>query len=286
MRIRRVQRLHQHAVQLGHHLGRRAGGRHQAAPEIRVVPRQPGFGEGRHVGQCRIALRPGDGERAYLARLDVRQQHHLAFEDRLHLAADQVVDRRRATLVRHVQQVDAGGRLEKLGGKMRRRAAAGGRVRELAGRLLGERDELLQRARGHARVHRGDDGAARYQADRRKGALRVVREIAIQCGRDGERARAAVKERVAVRRRLCGGGRADGAASARAVVDDDGLAESLGELLADEAADDVGRPARRERHDEMDRLRGIALRRDKRDGQGAKQRERGAQHQSSTVVAS
>jgi hypothetical protein len=59
---------------------------------------------------------------------------------------------------------------------------------------------------------------------------------------------------VAVGRRFGDELRADHTVSAGAVVDDDGLPELRRELLADEAADDVGRTARRERHDHPDRL--------------------------------
>jgi hypothetical protein len=61
-------------------------------------------------------------------------------------------------------------------------------------------------------------------------------------------------------RRLRGGFRSDGAACTAAVFDIHLLAQRLGELLGDQAADDIGVAARRERHDQLDRPGGIRLR--------------------------
>ena len=62
-------------------------------------------------------------------------------------------------------------------------------------------------------------------------------------------------ERIAVGRRLGGGRRRNRAAGAGAVLDDDGLAPAPGELVAERAGHDVDRPARRERHQQVHRLR-------------------------------
>ena len=48
---------------------------------------------------------------------------------------------------------------------------------------------------------------------------------------------------------------ADAAAAAAAIVDDHGLADRLLERLLDRARQRVGAAARRERHDDVDRLR-------------------------------
>jgi hypothetical protein len=49
----------------------------------------------------------------------------------------------------------------------------------------------------------------------------------------------------------------EGARSAALVVDDHGLAKLLGQLVGKHAADDVGGPAGRERHDQADGAIGI-----------------------------
>ena len=61
------------------------------------------------------------------------------------------------------------------------------------------------------------------------------------------------QQRQAVGRRFRHDLRADRGVGAGAVLDHDRLAPVLAHALADEARDDVGRPARRERHDDADR---------------------------------
>jgi hypothetical protein len=74
---------------------------------------------------------------------------------------------------------------------------------------------------------------------------------------DRDRRRVREHQGVAVGRRLHDVEPADAAAGAGLVVDDDRLAELLGELLADDAGDDVARPARGEGDDDADRLLGV-----------------------------
>ena len=67
------------------------------------------------------------------------------------------------------------------------------------------------------------------------------------------------RKRVAVRRRARDDRGADIARRAGAIFDHDRLAERLLQMAADDARQDVGRAARRERHDERDVARGIGL---------------------------
>jgi len=73
------------------------------------------------------------------------------------------------------------------------------------------------------------------------------------------RAHMARDQRIAViggaRRARCGGG----AAGADHVLDDDGLTERLRHMAGDDARDDIGRTACRERHDHGDAARRIGL---------------------------
>ncbi|MPM72548.1 hypothetical protein SDC9_119524 [bioreactor metagenome] len=73
------------------------------------------------------------------------------------------------------------------------------------------------------------------------------------------RAHGAHEQRVAVRRSACGHGAANVAARARAVVHHHGLTELLRQILRDHARQNVGGAARRERHDDGDRLAGIVV---------------------------
>ena len=74
------------------------------------------------------------------------------------------------------------------------------------------------------------------------------------------RADVAHHQRVAVGRGARRGLRADDAAAAALVLDDDRLAQRLGEALADLRADEVDAAAGLHRRDDLDRLGGIGLR--------------------------
>ena len=67
------QDLRQGIVELGHDLGRRAGGREQAGEGLAVKFLVAEFGEGRDIRKPGGAVAAGDGERAQRAALDGRQ---------------------------------------------------------------------------------------------------------------------------------------------------------------------------------------------------------------------
>src|SRR5690242_20077492 len=64
-----LRRLHRGGVEPVDHRTRRSYGRGEAEPDVRHVARHAGLGDGRQVGQRRVALRAGRRERAQLARL-------------------------------------------------------------------------------------------------------------------------------------------------------------------------------------------------------------------------
>ena len=101
--------------------------------------------------------------------------------------------------------------------------------------------------------------ARRHQADRRKIRARIVADIGIERGIDGERA-GRDQERVAVGPALCDLARRDGAAGAAAVLDHDRLAEHGTHLFRDHARDEIVAAARRIRDHKRDRPRRIVLR--------------------------
>jgi hypothetical protein len=106
--------------------------------------------------------------------------------------------------------------------------------------------------------------------DGREALDRVVIEALVDRGGGDERARRAEQQGVAVglrRRDRFGSDRAAGAA--RAIFNDEGLAEGGGQTIGDEADDELGRPARRKRHDDLDRTIGIAVGRGRRKGKRA-----------------
>ena len=116
------------------------------------------------------------------------------------------------------------------------------------------------------RVHRDVDVAdqrgrhQRDQRDRREVLERIVGELAVEERVHHQRAVDRHQQRVAVGAGLGDRLRADDGVGAGAVVDDDLLAEVLAHLLADQPAEEIGRPARRERHDQRDLARRIGLR--------------------------
>jgi hypothetical protein len=102
---------------------------------------------------------------------------------------------------------------------------------------------------GHDRLRRVVDDAHLREALRR-----IVFEVRIERGRRRLRAHIADRDGVAVGLRLDGAGHAQGPAGAADVLDHQRLAERARHMLADKAGYDIGRSARRERHDHGDRL--------------------------------
>ena len=92
----------------------------------------PDFDDGGHVGQGRVALAAGDGQRAHLALLVVVGGLRNRLGHELHLAAHQVGEGRRAAAVGDVHHEQAGGVLEHLGHQVADAAVAGRAVVDLA----------------------------------------------------------------------------------------------------------------------------------------------------------
>ena len=143
---------------------------------------------------------------------------------------------------------------------MARGADAGRAEVELAGLRLGQRDKLLQRLGLDLRI---DDDQHRHVGDVGDGnerGLDVERHLRIEELIGREDAGRRHQQRVAVGRSLGDRIGADIAARARAVLDDDRLAERLRHLVADRARQHVGEAAGGERRDQLDRTVGIILR--------------------------
>ena len=113
-------------------------------------------------------------------------------------------------------------------------------------------DQFLQvlgwkvRARHQDHRHIGDE------ADRRKVADRIERQLGIERGR-GRLADMHQQQRVAVGRGLGDAIGAEGAAGADDVFDDDRLLQRRTHRCSEQAGDDVARAAGRERNDQRDR---------------------------------
>ena len=133
---------------------------------------------------------------------------------------------------------------------MRHAGDAGGAERHRIG--LAECDQLLDGLGRKLRVHVRHDRRAAQQTDRIEILQRVVRQRVVQ-RRIGCEIAHRHEQRVAVRRGLRGGGGADHGGGAGPRLDDDLLAPVIEHLLCDDPSQDVGRSARRERHDDLDR---------------------------------
>src|SRR5712691_5955770 len=111
----------------------------------------------------------------------------------------------------------------------------------------------------HPGVHQDEERAPGDHGHRREVADRVVGKGLESVRIGNERRRGCAEEVVAVGGGTRGGLRRDDVPRAWAVVDDDLLADGARQPVGDEAADDVGCGARRERHDDADGPRRPAL---------------------------
>ena len=163
----------------------------------------------------------------------------------------------------YVQQVHFRHPREQRRGEMGIAADAARPVRHGARLRLGECEQLPDRLCGHGRMHDDDVGLFAQHRHRREILQRVVRQLRIEDGIDGD-AHAGDKERVAVRPRLGDDVGADRAAGPAAVVHHDRLPEGVRQPRRDRARHQVHRAAGRERHHYAHRPRRIRLCRQRR----------------------
>jgi hypothetical protein len=97
------------------------------------------------------------------------------------------------------------------------------------------------------------------QRDRIEIALRLEGEALVERGVGGE-ADAGNRERIAIRLGAHHRERAEVGVGAWPVDDQEGLAKALVEAFAEQPRQELGAAAGRERHDQLDRARGIVLR--------------------------
>ncbi len=148
---------------------------------------------------------------------------------------------------------------KQLGHEMRRGAGSGARIVQRARLLLRARDQLLQGAHAHVRSHREDVGEKADLGHRLEVPDRVVGDLVVEAGIDGERI-GRQQQRVAVGAGARDEGEADIAAGAAAVLDHDRLPQRVAQRLLDDARDDVVGSSRRKRHDQRHRPLGIGCR--------------------------
>jgi hypothetical protein len=152
----------------------------------------------------------------------------------------------------HVHHLNAGAQLELLAGEVRFGPGPRGRVVESVRMRLRLGDQIGQRPDVGIAAHEQHIGGVDQLRDRREILGGVIRQGLEQGRVDGDRRRRD-EERVAVGRRAGCDSHAAIAGGAAAIVDHDALSQSLRQGGGEDARDDVGRPARRERYDEGDR---------------------------------
>ena len=190
------------------------------------------------------------------------------------IAGHQILHRQSGAAIGHQLPAGPDGVLQEDAGDVAGRADTGIALRRLVGVGLEPRDQLAEVLRRHGSAGDDQERLSRDQRDR----LEVLHQIVLERVDGAVRhvgAPLADAERVAVGRRARDTADSDGAAGAGDVLDDHGLAQDLPHAFRHDAADHVGRSARRQRHHHRDRARGIALRVCVRDADKARdQRER------------
>src|SRR5213596_803038 len=246
------------AVHPQHGLVRRASRRDDEKPADQLEPRER-LADGGHFLIAGNALGEARGERAQLAAPDARRGGGNGEDDELGAARERVLDPEGHGRVGHGE--DAGSRdlVQPRGHHAGEVSEAVGGPGELAGVRLVVGDQLRERLHRHARMHEDEERTLGDHGHRHEIARRIVGQRLEGVRIGNERRRRGAEEVVAVgggaRRRLPG----EDVPRARAVVDDDLLAERARQALSDEAANDVGRRAGWERDDDPNRTRGPAL---------------------------
>ena len=239
-------------------VGRRAGRGGDVPPGCCVKSGIALLGHGRHLGRREPAFGRADGQCAQGAGLDVLQVGRQVVHGGEDVARQKVLHDQRAAAIDHVLEPDAGQLRQIFHGEVSGAADRGRAVAHLVGALgLAVVDELLERLGGEAGMDGQHVGHLADQRHRRKARDAVVGHglVEILVGDGG--ADRAQQQRVAVGRRLGHQLGADIAAGTGLVVDDHLLAPRLGEVLRHDAAQQVGRSGRRERHHHADLLVGI-----------------------------
>jgi len=139
------------------------------------------------------------------------------------------------------------------------RAWPGRSIRELAGFLLGELDEVGHRFHRQVRIDQHQERRIRRQHDRREILRRIVGQALVERDVDRECRAGAEHDRVAVGRRLGDRVRPDHRAGAGPVLDHDRLAETLRQPRRQRARQHIEPAAGGVGNHQRDRPAGIVL---------------------------
>ena len=209
--------------------------REHSGPDAQLEIVDPGFAERRHVREHTQPASVRHSKGALLALLDRWQRGFARVEHHGDAALEQLHASRARAVERHVTDVDPDPLVEQGARNLFGAAVAVGREGKLPRASLGERDQLGQRRRRHARVYDEDDGRRLEQGHGREvtGSIEGQRDVSEWMHR--QRSSRTKEQRVSVGRSACCRGGPDVAARSRKVVHDDTLAERRGHLRGQEA---------------------------------------------------
>ena len=177
----------------------------------------------------------------------------------MHFAGQERDQRRAATFVRDLHQVDLGHVLEQLGRHVQIAADPGRAIKHVFGALTGQCQQFLDAPRRHRRMHAEDQRLLRQHRERLQIVDRIEREILVQARGKGV-ARGGDHERVAIRHRPRSQREADGAAASRSIVHDHADAEGAVQPFLQGAHQEIRSTAGCEWNDDADRPLGITVR--------------------------
>src|SRR5436190_1443162 len=225
----------------------------RADPITELEARVAELCERRHLRQQSRTGAACDRERLQPAGPDQRQRGDQSIEHQRHLAADDILQRRRRALVGDMQQVDPGALVEHESGVVRHGARAIRGIAELAGICLCERDQLLQRVGLESGMRDEDETGTRHL----RNGLQVLERIEahLEHERDlGQNVLRTDKERLPVGRGAHQRVDCNRAAATGLVFDDDRLADAGRYAFRDDAGGSIRGSARRRRNDKPDWL--------------------------------
>ena len=176
------------------------------------------------------------------------------------MPGDNIAEHRIIAAIGHMDHADAGHGLQQLGKQVLDRPIAARAERQLAGIVLGKRDEVGERVHAQVRRHHEHERSVADHCDRHKIPHRIVGRVLVHVHGDRERRGAAEQQRVTVGRGLGDRRGPDHGASAGPVLDQQGFAQPLLQQWLQLPCNHVEAPAGRKRNDEGDRPTRIVLR--------------------------